>query len=142
MQEISFEKAVDQVRAKDSRYAREAYMFLREALDYTRKLVAKDGRGRRRHVTGQELLGGIREYALSQFGPMAITVLNEWGIHTCPDFGEIVFNLIDAGWLAKTKEDSKADFAGTYTFDEAFRQPFLPHDKQGSPAPEIKAAQS
>src|SRR5947207_1490417 len=62
MQEISFEKAVDQVRAKDSRYAPEAYSFLREALDYTRKLVAKDGRGRRRHVSGQELLGGIREH--------------------------------------------------------------------------------
>jgi uncharacterized repeat protein (TIGR04138 family) len=142
MQEISFEKAVDQVRAKDSRYAREAYLFLREALDYTRKLVTKDGRGRRRHVTGQELLGGIREYALSQFGPMAVTVLNEWGIHTCPDFGEIVFNLIDAGWLAKTKEDSKADFGGTYTFYEAFRQPFLPRDKQCASSAQLKAAQS
>jgi uncharacterized repeat protein (TIGR04138 family) len=130
MQEISLEKAVDQVRAKDSRYSREAYLFLREALDHTRKLVAKDGRGRRRHVTGQELLVGIREYALSQFGPMAMTVLNEWGIHACLDFGEIVFNLIDAGWLAKTKEDSKAHFEGGYTFDEAFRQPFLPSDKQ------------
>jgi uncharacterized repeat protein (TIGR04138 family) len=130
MQEISFEKAVDQARAKDSRYAGEAYAFLREALDHTRKLVAKDGRGRRRHVSGQELLGGIREFALEQFGPMAITVLNEWGVQTGADFGEIVFNLIDAGWLAKTKEDSKADFEGGYGFDEAFRQPFLPGDKQ------------
>jgi len=130
MQEISFEKAVDQAREKDSRYAREAYSFLREALDCTRKLIAKDGRGRRRHVSGQELLGGIREYALEQFGPMAITVLNEWGVHTGADFGEIVFNLIDAGWLAKTKEDSKADFEGGYSFDDAFRQPFLPGDKQ------------
>src|SRR5436305_1471538 len=132
MQEISFEKAVDQVRAKDSRYTREAYLFLREALDQTRKTVAKDGRGRRRHVSGQELLGGIREYAVAQFGPMAMAVLNEWGINTCPDFGEIVFNLIDAGWLAKTKDDSKADFEGGYTFDEAFRQPFLPQSKQGT----------
>src|SRR5437660_464417 len=130
MQEISFEKALDQVCAKDSRYAREAYLFLREALDHTRKTVAKDGRGRRRHVTGQELLGGVREYALAQFGPMAITVLHEWGIHRGLDFGEIVFNLIDAGWLAKTKEDSRAHFEGGYEFDEAFRQPFLPRGKQ------------
>src|SRR5437660_1868670 len=114
MQEISFDKALDQVCVKDSRYAREAYLFLREALDHTRKTVAKDGRGRRRHVSGQELLGGIREYALAQFGPMAMTVLHEWGICSCPDFGEIVFNLIEAGWLAKTKEDSKADFEGGY----------------------------
>jgi uncharacterized repeat protein (TIGR04138 family) len=142
MQEISFEKAVDQARAKDSRYAPEAYLFLREALDYTRKLIAKDGRGRRRHVSGQELLGGIREYALEQFGPMAITVLNEWGVHTGADFGEIVFNLIDAGWLAKTKEDSKADFEGGYSFDDAFRQPFLPGDKQRTPSAQLKAAQS
>ena len=75
-------------------------------------------------------MGGIREYALAQFGPMAITVLHEWGIHRGLDFGEIVFNLIDAGWLAKTKEDSRADFEGGYDFDVAFRQPFLPRSKQ------------
>jgi len=130
MPEISFEKAIDEVCAKDARYTREAYLFLREALDHTRKIVAKDGRGRRRHVSGQELLAGVREFALAQFGPMAITVLHEWGIRAGADFGEIVFNLIDAGWLAKTKEDSRADFEGGYEFDEAFRQPFLPRHKQ------------
>ena len=30
MQEISFEKALDQVCAKDARYARDAYLFLRD----------------------------------------------------------------------------------------------------------------
>jgi uncharacterized repeat protein (TIGR04138 family) len=138
MQEVSFEKALDQVCAKDPRYHRDAYLFLREALDHTRKLIAKDGRGRRRHVSGQQLLAGIREYALAQFGPMALTVLHEWGITTCPDFGEIVFNLIDAGWLAKTKQDSREDFAGGYDFDEAFRQPFLPESKQRPPSREVK----
>ena len=142
MQEISFEKALDQVCAKDARYTREAYLFLREALEHTRKSLAKDGRGRRRHVTGQELLGGIRDYALAQFGPMAITVLHEWGVRKGSDFGEIAFNLIDAGWLAKTKDDSKADFEGGYTFDEAFRQPFLPSGKQQNPPARAKAAQS
>jgi uncharacterized repeat protein (TIGR04138 family) len=138
MHEISFEKALDEVCAKDSRYARDAYLFLREALDHTRKIVAKDGRGRRRHVSGQELLDGIREFALAQFGPMSITVLHEWGVRTGADFGEIVFNLIDAGWLAKTKEDSRADFEGGYNFDEAFRQPFLPRSKQSLPQREPK----
>ncbi len=142
MHEISFEKALDEVCAKDSRYAREAYLFLREALDHTRKTVTKDGRGRRRHVSGQELLVGIRDFALAEFGPMAITVLHEWGIRTCPDFGEVVFNLIDAGWLAKTKEDSRADFEGGYDFDEAFRQPFLPRGKQRPPHREPKTTKA
>jgi uncharacterized repeat protein (TIGR04138 family) len=142
MHEISFEKALDQVCTKDSRYARDAYLFLREGLDHTRKLIAKDGRGRRRHVTGQELLSGIREVAINQFGPMTLTVLHEWGVHKCRDFGEMVFNLIDAGWLAKTKEDSLADFEGGFNFDEAFRQPFLPPSKQIVPRREPKATQA
>ena len=79
-----------------------------------------------RHVTGQQLLAGIRQHALAQFGPMAATVLNEWGVHRCEDFGEIVFNLVENGVLAKTEQDSRADFQGGYDFDEAFRKPFLP----------------
>jgi uncharacterized repeat protein (TIGR04138 family) len=136
MQEISFEEAFNRIRAKDPRYHRDAYHFVREALDYTQKTIAKDPRGRVRHVTGQELLAGIREYALQQFGPMTITVLAEWGVHNCQDFGEIVFNMVEADWLAKTDRDSRADFAGGYDFAEAFRQPFLPTAKQPIPAPQ------
>jgi uncharacterized repeat protein (TIGR04138 family) len=139
MQEVSFEEALARVAAKDPRYHREAYLFVREALDHTQKTIGKDPRGRIRHVTGQELLAGIREFALQQFGPMAKTVLEEWGVRCCPDFGEIVFNMIEVGWLAKTEKDSRADFAGDYDFDEAFRQPFLPKAKQSVKAPEAKA---
>jgi uncharacterized repeat protein (TIGR04138 family) len=139
MQEVSFEEALARVAAKDPRYQREAYLFVREALDHTQKTIGKDPRGRIRHVTGQELLAGIREFALQQFGPMAKTVLEEWGVRCCPDFGEIVFNMIEVGWLAKTEKDSRADFAGDYDFDEAFRQPFLPKAKQTVQAPEAKA---
>lgn len=83
-----------------------------------------------RHVSGQELLKGIREYALGQFGPMAMTVLDDWGIHTCRDFGEIVFNMVEIGLLAKTDADTRSDFDGGYEFVEAFRNPFLPSHKQ------------
>src|ERR1039457_607000 len=93
MHEVSFEEAFVKMRAKDPRYHRDAYLFVREALDYTQKTIGKDTRGRIRHVTGQELLGGIREFALQQFGPMAKTVLEEWGIQSSQDFGEIVFNI-------------------------------------------------
>jgi len=127
MQEVSFEEGLERIRAKDSRYDRDAYEFVRDALDHTRKIGGKEGRGQ--HVTGQELLNGIRDLALSKFGPMAITVFEEWGIRTCPDFGEIVFNMIEAELLAKEKKDSRGDFEGGYDFCDAFRKPFLPSSK-------------
>jgi uncharacterized repeat protein (TIGR04138 family) len=126
MQTQSFDVVLDAVLAKDPRYAREAYHFLREALDYTQRTLSKANQGKMRHVSGQELLAGIRAYALQQYGPMALMLLNEWGIHRCEDFGELVFNLVDAGVLSKTESDSRADFANGYDFDEAFRKPFLP----------------
>ena len=126
MQEVSFEEALAEIQAKDPRYQREAYLFVREALDHTQKTIAKDTRGRVRHVTGQELLAGARDLALQQFGPMAKTLLEEWGIRCCADFGEIVFNMIEVGWLAKTKTDSRGDFESGYDFDEVFVKPFLP----------------
>ena len=142
MHEVSFEEALAKIQAKDPRYHRDAYLFVREALDHTQKTIGKDARGRIRHVTGQELLAGIREFALQQFGPMAKTVLEEWGVRCCQDFGEIVFNMVEVGWLAKTDKDSRADFEGGYDFDEAFRKPFLPKSKQTVQAPEAKPAQS
>jgi uncharacterized repeat protein (TIGR04138 family) len=142
MHEVSFEETLAKIEAKDPRYQREAYLFVREALDHTQKTIAKDARGRIRHVTGQELLIGIRDFALQQFGPMTMTVLEEWGIRACPDFGEIVFNMIEQGWLAKTDKDSRADFLDGYDFDEAFRQPFLPKGKQTVSVPKVKPVQS
>lgn len=97
MYEENFEEALEFLRAKDPRYQREAYIFVREALDHTQKTIGQEKHGRIRHVTGQELLSGIRDYALAQFGPMAMMVLEEWGIHNCADFGEIVFNMVENG---------------------------------------------
>ena len=135
MQEASIEEALELMLKKDPRYTREAYFFVREALDYTQKTIGKDHRGVIRHVSGQELLAGIRGYALSQFGPMAMTVLEEWGIRACEDFGEIVFNMVEFGVLAKTEKDSRADFAGGYEFHEAFRKPYLPSQRAAKPGP-------
>jgi len=138
MQEVSFEKAIDLILAKDPRFQREAYSFVKEALDHTQKAIKKQNRGRVRHVSGQELLEGIREFALAQYGPMAITLLEEWGIHNSRDFGEIVFNMVDVGWLAKTDKDSRADFEGGYDLFEAFRKPFLPSSKQAPQPRQLK----
>jgi uncharacterized repeat protein (TIGR04138 family) len=137
MQEASFDGVVEQIRGKDPRYAKDAYIFVREALDHTQKIHLKamrhaagrikiEGEAPIRHVTGQELLDGIRTYALQQFGPMVPTVFEEWGLHECADFGEIVFNMVEIGLLAKTEKDSREDFKGGYSFEDAFRKPFLP----------------
>ena len=86
-------------------------------------------------MSGQQLLEGIREFALRQYGPMAITVLDEWGVRRCEDFGEIVFNLVDHGHglFGKTETDSREDFKGGYDFEEAFKKPFLPGQRTEKP---------
>jgi len=138
MHNATFEELVERIRQQDARYARDAYLFVREALDFTQKQLARGAQPSLirageppaeppvRHVTGRELLEGIREFALQQFGPMAPTVFEEWGIHRCEDFGAIVFNMVDAGLLAKTEQDSPSDFQAVYDFDTAFRAPFRP----------------
>ena len=135
MHEVTFEEALNLIEAKDSRYRRDAYLFVKEALDHTQRMIGKQNRGRLRHVTGQELLAGIRDFALAHYGPMALTLLEEWGIRKCGDFGDLVFNMIEVGWLAKTDKDSPTDFQGGYNLFEAFRKPFLPSSKEGGIEP-------
>ena len=129
MQEVNFDEALDKILATDSRFHRDAYVFMREALDFTQKLICKENQGKVRHVTPKELLDGLRQYALAQFGPMSITVFEEWGIHQCNDFGDIVFNMIEIGLLAKTDKDSRDDFQNIYDFTDAFCKPFWPEGK-------------
>jgi len=141
MQEVNFDEALPHILAKDPRYHHDAYHFVRDALDFTQKQATKDSK-RPHHVTGQQLLAGIREFALQQFGPMCLTVFEEWGLRNCQDFGEIVFNMIEIGLLAKTETDSRADFAGGYDFHEAFRDPFLPQRKSTARVPREKPARA
>ena len=129
MQELTFDSTLALILAKDSRYHRDAYHFVKDALDHTQKVVVKENREQLRHVTGQELLEGIRSYALNQFGPMTEMVFAEWGVTRCEDFGEIVFNMVEIGLLGKTEEDSREDFQNGYNFRDAFRKPFLPTAK-------------
>ena len=106
---------------RDDRYAADAYLFVRGGLDHTVRKLEEP-----RHVSGQELLDGMREYAIQEFGPIARRVLSEWGVNECIDFGHIVFNLVDEGLLGKTEEDSIRDFMDGYDFHEAFILPFQP----------------
>src|SRR6476646_855643 len=126
MQSLNFQEVLEKLLLSEPRYHRDAYIFLREALDQTQRKLTSGSRKEPRHITGQELVAGLREYALAQFGPMAKTVLNEWGIQSCDDFGGMVFRMVEHGLLSKTDNDSPADFTPGFNFEEAFCRPFRP----------------
>jgi len=112
-----FEEDLMALVRSDPRYPVQAYYFIYEALDYSQRLLGRQG-----HVSGQELSEGIRAMALDQFGMMARTVLESWGVTSTGDFGELVFNLVENGLLRKTPDDSKEDFYDVYDFTEAFEE--------------------
>jgi uncharacterized repeat protein (TIGR04138 family) len=106
-----------QILMRDGRYKREAYRFVQEGLEYT-----MHRRGRRGHVSGRELVRGLRDLARERFGLMARTVLAQWGIRETLDFGEIVFNLIDEQIMSKQESDTRDDFRDVYDFEEEFER--------------------
>lgn len=127
MQDLEFNEIVGLICKEDPRFDRKAYNFVRSALDHTVKEVKRrqpERTGKSQHVSGAELLAGIRDYALDQYGPLAHTVLTTWGVKRCSDFGDIVFNLIEYNVFSKTENDRREDFAEIYDFDEAFVKPF------------------
>jgi len=133
MQKLGFNEAVDCIIETDTRYDREAYSFVRDALDFTMKLRKKSKEEpQSRHISGQELLDGVRQFALKEFGPMVPTVFGYWGIQQCEDIGHIVFNLIKKEIFGKSDRDTLEDFKNGFDFREAFVEPFLP-PKNASP---------
>lgn len=138
MQDLEFSEVIDLICKEDPRFDRKAYTFLRQALDHTVKDLRKrqpERSAKSPHVTGPELLAGIRDFALEQFGPLAKTVLNSWGITRCSDFGDMVFNLIDYNVFSKTENDRREDFGELFDFDEAFVKPFAPKRVRRSRSP-------
>ncbi len=124
---------------QDPRYPIEAYVFVREALAFaadsmelgaqTYEAELNLGLGvkpspRERHLTGQQLCEAIRQYALNQFGYMAKVVLRNWGIEQTQCFGDIVYNMIDAGIMKKSSQDKRSHFDDVYLFDEVFQTHF------------------
>jgi len=106
---------------RDGRYTREAYLLIYDALQHTVTKTGKSGKPRdQRHVSGRELLSGISDYALGQFGPLTLTVFEHWGVRETRDFGEIVFGLVESNLMSKTDQDSIEDFTGIYDFQVEF----------------------
>ncbi|WP_420634548.1 Minf_1886 family protein [Candidatus Palauibacter sp.] len=107
------------IRKRNPRYTEAAYLFLLSALQ--RRLSSLE---LPRHISGAEVADAVRELALERFGPLARTVLEHWGVHDTTDIGEIVFALVDGGVLIKEPDDSREDFEGLFTFDEAFEDSY------------------
>lgn len=126
MQPLHFETALENILSRDTRYEGEAYVFLKEALDFTVSNEYAEKIANSKHVSAKELLMGFREFSLKQYGPMAATLFDEWGISSCDDIGNMVFLLIEEGMFGKQDSDSPEDFKPYYSFHDAFVAPFLP----------------
>jgi uncharacterized repeat protein (TIGR04138 family) len=114
--ELAFRDGVmDRIRLRESRYDEQAYLFILSALEYSQSRLET-----RRHVCAAELAESCRELALERFGLMSRLVLERWGIRATSDMGEIVFTLVELGFLVKQPNDTREEFAGLYDFETAF----------------------
>lgn len=133
-----FNEVVSLILKEDSRYDRGAYFFLREALDYTVKRERKARRSAaNRHVDGAVLSRGIRDFALEQYGPMAATLLKQWGMAKTSDFGAIVYNLVAYNVFGTQEGDRQEDFDDVFDFFEAFEKPYLPRQRRSIARPDV-----
>ncbi len=127
MKVSGFHEAVALAISQNPSFRPEGYQFLRESLEATLKKRTKaKERPLSAHVTAPELLEGFRRQALKEFGPMAPTVLEYWGIRSCGDVGKMVFHLVEAGAFGRTEQDTPEDFEKGFDFHDAFVAPFLP----------------
>lgn len=132
--EKSAQELLTELCQTDQRYPFEAYDFVFSALGYLQDEMAKQGKFKceskgedkpePRHVTGQQLAEGCRDYALQEYGLLAGAVLRNWNIHTTNDIGELVYNLISINLLSKTDTDSREDFNNVYDMKTAFSKGF------------------
>jgi len=120
------DQAIAKLREQNPQYAPAAYHFVRRALDHSLRKLQRVDADHPAHVSGKELLEGFRDLALAEFGPLARTVFEDWGLTRCAAVGEIVFQLVNLGVLGKNEEDRIEDFAELWSFAEAFDMPFQP----------------
>lgn len=114
------------LRPQPLRYHAQAYVFVTEALRQAQEIVGKDTAEDEdsAHISGRELLEGVRVLGLKQFGMMAPCVFQSWGIHATEDFGHIVFEMVERDELRKTERDQLSDFCDIYGFTEAFQESY------------------
>jgi uncharacterized repeat protein (TIGR04138 family) len=109
------EELLERIHARETRYAEQAYLFVLASIEYLQTRLPV-----RRHVSGQELAGAVRDYAREQFGLLAWAVLEHWGVVETLDVGRIVYTLVDVGLLITRPEDRLEDFDRVFEFRSAF----------------------
>ena len=107
------------LRQRGDLYDERAYLFVLASIEYLQGKLPE-----RRHVTGPEVTHACREFALEQYGLMARSVLDHWGIRGTGDFGRIVYSLVDVGVLMTQPGDRIEDFDGVYGF-EVFERDYV-----------------
>jgi uncharacterized repeat protein (TIGR04138 family) len=113
--------------ANDGRYSPEAFRFMFEALEHALVVSGKEkAKGPERHISGQQLLEGMRQYARQLFGPLAMQTWRAWGVHGSLDWGRIVFLLVEAGMLNRQDSDSLDDFDEEFDYEEYFVKEYRP----------------
>ncbi|MDB4054965.1 hypothetical protein N8314_01605 [Akkermansiaceae bacterium] len=129
MQPTQFTDAVEAISSEHQGYDSGAYYFLKDTLDFTVRRVMESNDGKHRHVAASELLIGFRDLAIQEFGPMASTMMTEWGIKSCSDIGAMVFQLIEEGVFGKQDSDTLEDFSEIFPLIETLEAPFKPKNE-------------
>lgn len=128
-----FDTALNSLLQADPRYERAAYQFVREVLERIQLRLQQRRSRTGCQVGAGELLKRIRIDALDQFGPMTCAVFESWGVRSCDDFGEIVFNMMERRIVERGRRDRREDFRQGFDFSEAFQHPFAPRRRVSAP---------
>jgi len=119
------QKLLATILEKDPRYPIEAYHFVSLAVNMTaREILTRRKNSRNRHISGLQLLLGMKQMLLAKYGCMAMDILSSWNIFSTDDFGNIVFNLAEVRLLGTSENDTREDFHNRFSFQDAFVNPF------------------
>ena len=110
---------LDRILIHEPRFDEQAYLFILAALEHSQTRLDA-----RRHITGAELAYACRDLALERYGLMARMVLEYWGVTSTADLGDVVFTLVDLGFLLSQPQDTREEFLGVYDFGSAFEHEY------------------
>ena len=109
---------------RDVRYHLNAYQFVYAALRFTQqcleRTVTPGMENLDAHISGVELLEGIRRFRAHPVRADDVHRLSPLGIRSTDDFGNIVFELIEHSEMSKTERDRLSDFFDVYDFADVF----------------------
>jgi len=111
----------------ETKFHQDAYRFIYEALHHTQQKldrVSDVDSEDEAHITGQELMYGVRDLASQRYGILAKNVFAHWNVRSTGDFGRIVFDMIDRGEMRKTERDQLSDFVNVFDFEDAFNHDY------------------